>query len=66
MPPKARKKVAPAVPPAETSGPSDAQPLANKEVKKRKLDLSDAEDIPGKKVLTFIDVVILSEADYSM
>ena len=64
MPPKARKKVAPAAAPTETSSaPSKAPSLANKEVKKRALDLSDAEDAPGKKVLMFIDATC-SEADY--
>ena len=65
MPPKTHKKVAPAVPPAETSGPSDAQTVntTDPEVKKWALDLGDTEDMPGKKVLMFINVP-LSKADY--
>ena len=62
MPKKANQKVAPTARPAETS--PNAQPLAETDpkVKKRALDLNDAEDVPGKKVLTYIDVM-RSEAD---
>jgi hypothetical protein len=44
--------------PAEGSGPSDADLLTSTvpEAKKRALDASDAEDVPGKKVWVFIDL----------